>query len=41
VLGVSAKEKVTRADYEKIFIPALEKKLKANKKNQYVISSWK
>jgi len=41
VLGVSAEEKVTGADYEKILIPALEEKLKASKQNQYILSSWK
>jgi hypothetical protein len=32
VLGVSAEGKVTGKDYENILIPALEEKLKANKK---------
>ena len=32
VLGVSAEGKITGADYETILIPAVEEKLKANKK---------
>lgn len=32
VLGVSASGKITGADYEKVMIPAVEKKLKTNKK---------
>ena len=32
VLGVSAEGKITGTDYETILIPALEKKLKVNKK---------
>lgn len=32
VLGVSAEGKITGTDYETVLIPALEEKLKANKK---------
>ncbi len=32
VLGVSAEGKITGEDYEKVLIPALEEKLKVNKK---------
>jgi len=32
VLGVSTEGKITGEDYEKVLIPALEEKLKANKK---------
>ncbi len=32
VLGVSAEGKITGSDYEKVLIPALEEKLKSNKK---------
>ena len=32
VLGISAEGKITGSDYEKVLIPALEAKLKANKK---------
>ncbi|MGC1389857.1 MAG: STAS/SEC14 domain-containing protein [Bacteroidales bacterium] len=32
VLGVSAEEKITGSDYETVLIPAIEEKLKTNKK---------
>lgn len=32
VLGISAEGKITGSDYESVLIPALEKKLKSNKK---------
>ena len=32
VLGISAEGKITGTDYENVLIPALEEKLKANKK---------
>ena len=36
VLGVSAEGKITGTDYETVLIPAIEKKLKANKKIRMV-----